>query len=491
MLAPIFRLVSDHVSSFCVRRGNLFEFHSSLSLYLFLFKFYFNGNTLNLKKLSQHRRLTGELPDRNFNPEDLEESRKKLLVSFFTYSFSLYLIIYSIIDIFIIRHFFGYITLTALLAGTLNYYLFKKNRIHRETASSTIIVFSMIIFSTIFYLGGIDYSGIFWMLLFPPLCFFLKGGKKGFWLTSLFLLILALLYFYFLPALNRPYPLRYTLVAFSVYFLSAVFSFFYESTLREYFAIIKEKTQALHRSQKQTEEAKEELSKMNEIKDKMFTVLSHDLRGSFGSIKNYAAFILDEYKHKEDKKLSESLEIILLSCHSTYDLLNNLLEWSKMQIDRLDCQPSVFSINDLIDNALVAHQAPAHFKAISLTALSEGQYMVRADRNMIELVIRNLLSNALKFTPFGGTIQLKTSLTPKGVRVSIQDSGVGINPELLKQLERLEHYVSQPGTQGEKGAGLGLSLAREYLKQNASQLEIASTLGQGTNISFLLQQKSF
>ena len=442
---------------------------------------------MKLKNLSQRFHFATEHPEDGFSPEGLEESRKKLLVSFFTYSFSIYLLIYSVIDIFIMRHFFGYVTLTALLAGTLNYYLFKKSKIHRETASSVIIIFALIIFSSIFYLGGIDYSGIFWMLLFPPLCFFLKGSKKGFLLISLLLLILMVLYFFFSPASGYSYPLRYTLIAFSVYFLSAVFSFIYENTLREYFGIIQNKTEALRQSQEQTEQAKEELLKMNQIKNKMFTVLSHDLRGSFGSIKNYASFVLEEYKYKEDKKLSDSLEIILLSCHSTYDLLNNLLEWSKMQIDRLEFQPSVFCINDLIHNALVSHQAPAHFKSITLDSILNQNYMVHADRNMIELVIRNLLNNALKFTPQGGTIQLAVSTISNGIQISVQDSGVGIKSDLLSKLSHLEHYESQPGTQGEKGAGLGLSLIRECLEQHGSHLKIVSTEGQGTQFSFSLK----
>ncbi|HCL56774.1 MAG TPA: hypothetical protein DHW82_07170 [Spirochaetia bacterium] len=446
---------------------------------------------MNLKKIFSFLCFQIDETQNNFSLKDYEEYRKKKLISLFTFIFSFYLLFYSFIDIFILNHvLFGIFLFTALIFGILNFIFFTKKMIQRETASNVIISFSFVIFSSRFYQGGIEASGIFWMFLFPILSFFLKGGKKGVFLTLLLFFTNLILYFCFQDENHLKYPLKYTIIAFSVYLLSAGFSFFYEYSLKQYFYLIEVKTAELVKSKKQTEDAREELLKTNQIKDKMFTVISHDLRGSLGSIKNFVSYLISDPSYAQEK-LSDSLNLILLGCNTTYDLLNNLLEWAKMQINRVEYQPSDFLINDLIKDNFAQNQAASISKSISLVFENSQNFWVYADKNMTDLILRNLIMNALKFTPHGGSVKVEVQEKEEGVEVAVRDTGIGMSPEMIDKLTRNENCESHLGTDGEKGAGIGLSLSKECAEKNRSRLLIESEKGKGTRIFFLLKKSSY
>jgi len=278
--------------------------------------------------------------------------------------------------------------------------------------------------------------------------FFLKGKKKGLILSLLLLAILNYIHF----IINSPsaYKNKYIIVFFSVYLIITLFSFIYEYSLNQYLKIIKEKIDYILNSKKELEESEQKLKRLNYIKDKMITVISHDLKGSIGSIKSF----LDK---KIENNNDEELILIQKALNSSYDILENFIVWTNIQPSSFEYSPSYFSINNLTERVITSLSLQYQAKSIQLIKdLSETNPIVKGDKNMIEVVIRNIISNAIKFTPFNGQIIVKTEENHKKVCVSIKDSGIGIKKETIERLKENKTINPTIGSNGEKGSGLGL-----------------------------------
>lgn len=412
------------------------------------------------------------------NIKEYEETRRNILIYLFTIVFLSYLLIYSILDIFIINSpTVGFFLAICFVAGMINLIAFKKGLIGQGIAGTIIIIFTFLIFTFLFYIGGIENSGIFWSLLFPTMSFFLKGKKKGLILSLLLLAILN--YIHFIINSSSAYKNKYIIVFFSVYLIITLFSFIYEYSLNQYLKIIKEKIDYILNSKKELEESEQKLKRLNYIKDKMITVISHDLKGSIGSIKSF----LDK---KIENNNDEELILIQKALNSSYDILENFIVWTNIQPSSFEYSPSYFSINNLTERVITSLSLQYQAKSIQLIKdLSETNPIVKGDKNMIEVVIRNIISNAIKFTPFNGQIIVKTEENHKKVCVSIKDSGIGIKKETIERLKENKTINPTIGSNGEKGSGLGLWICKGFLEKNESNLEI-ETSEKGSTFSFHL-----
>jgi len=220
-----------------------------------------------------------------------------------------------------------------------------------------------------------------------------------------------------------------------------------------------------------------ELERLNNIKNKFFSIISHDLRGPISTLQTlFSVYREGDINKKELKAFLARLEDTLLS---TGTFLDNLLEWSKSQLEGIVVQPVNFNINDCITENIKLFDIKSSLKNLKVSNLSDQVVLVNADRNMIDLVIRNLLSNSIKFCNAGDEITFNVQKTDGMVSVSIADTGPGISEKDRERLFSLEHTVTT-GTQGEKGNHLGLILCRDMLMQNNGSIRFETKSNEGT-----------
>ncbi|GET33286.1 hypothetical protein PbJCM13498_21490 [Prolixibacter bellariivorans] len=241
----------------------------------------------------------------------------------------------------------------------------------------------------------------------------------------------------------------------------------------------------LESSNEQILQQKDELEKLNTTKDKLLSIIGHDLRGSIGASKSMLHQLIKEpdvFPPEEQEQIKE--ELYRLS-ENTYELLENLLSWAKSQRG-LKIFKDANSIRRLVDSNIEQQRFFTDKKNIELTSQLTEDCMVYCDRNMINMVIRNLLTNATKFTPEKGKITVFGHRAGNNYRVSIKDNGVGIPAENISRIFDSREFFTTYGTNSEKGSGLGLILCKEFVEKNGGEISVESDLGRGTTFSFTL-----
>lgn len=232
------------------------------------------------------------------------------------------------------------------------------------------------------------------------------------------------------------------------------------------------------------------LSKMNESKDKLFSLISHDLRSPFNSLLGFSEILNTEFETLTHDEIKEYLNVIFEASKNLYGMTSNLLQYSRFQVGRFEFQPIEINLTSLIQKNLNLLKGNAIRKEISLTAELNGVVMVFADEDMLNSTVQNIISNAIKFTPRGGEVKVKVEIIPffdkvTHVKVTIADNGIGINKTDLEKIMSQEIFTS-PGTEREYGTGLGLLIVREFVEKNGGRIEIKSKINQGTSFSFTL-----
>lgn len=232
-------------------------------------------------------------------------------------------------------------------------------------------------------------------------------------------------------------------------------------------------------------EAEDELKKSIEVRNKLFSIIAHDLRGH---ISNFlpALDILTEHDDLDENLKSEILHGLKKASLTTYNLLENLLNWARYQSNKIKIKNSAFCINRLIAGNAELFESRLLQKTITLSVIAEKNFEVFADWDSVNLIIRNLISNALKFTPSGGSIQVYITEKRGKIEIRVKDTGIGIKPEILKTLFRNDSLHSSYGTDSEKGAGLGLKLCREFAELNGGTITVESTPGKGSEFTLIL-----
>lgn len=228
----------------------------------------------------------------------------------------------------------------------------------------------------------------------------------------------------------------------------------------------------------------QKLQKTMESRDKLYSVIAHDLRAPIGTIKMIAASLENERNQMTDPHILKSFDMIHETTEEAYNLLENLLRWSRNQNGKTRIYPTTFDLSKAIYHVLALFTAIADSKGISVNNHSKANVMVYADEDMIRTVLRNLLSNAIKFSFPGGQIDVGLSEMPDMVMVSVKDNGQGIKKELQSKLLKGNEYISTYGTHNEKGSGLGLILCRDFVKMNKGKLWFSSQENRGTTFYF-------
>ncbi len=214
----------------------------------------------------------------------------------------------------------------------------------------------------------------------------------------------------------------------------------------------------------------EELSELNATKDKFFSIIAHDLKNPFNSILGFSELLKDEARDLDYNSIIQYSGIIHSSAQHTYELLESLLEWARMQQGRIPFEPRTLLLNDLIDFEFEGQKIYADQKNIRLINAVHENLIVSVDENMISTVVRNLISNAIKFTHKNGKVELTATTKDKVIEISVTDSGVGISADALDKLFKIETSFSTRGTENEKGTGLGLLLCKEFVEIHGGRI---------------------
>lgn len=228
------------------------------------------------------------------------------------------------------------------------------------------------------------------------------------------------------------------------------------------------------------------LQQANAEKDKFYSIIAHDLKSPFNAIIGMSHILREQVRGRESADLDEYADIILQSSQRAMDLLENLTQWSRAHTGRMPFIPERFDFNELIDELVLFYTDIAGQKSITLEQNIAPGLTTHADRSMIGTVLRNLVSNAIKFTHPGGRVTIRAHADGNGLLVSVEDTGVGISEELQARLFRLDGNLSTAGTRNESGTGLGLILCKEFIELHDGVLHVQSRTGHGSTFSFTL-----
>ncbi|MFC2086252.1 ATP-binding protein [Bacteroidota bacterium] len=246
----------------------------------------------------------------------------------------------------------------------------------------------------------------------------------------------------------------------------------------------------IKKANEKIEHQRNELENSNATKDKFFSILAHDLKNPFSSLYSLSKLAMDTYKSSSDDDKLMMLKQIHESAEHIYNLLENLLTWSRTQRGRIDFTPVVFNLAKLIEINVNLHRIPAEKKGIKLTENVGDEIPAYGDREMINTVIRNLINNAVKFTSEGGNINIEVNNKKKYFEIMVEDEGVGISEEDQKKLFRIDVKYKTFGTSGEKGTGLGLILCKEFVEKNNGKISVESKLKEGSKFIFTVPNYS-
>lgn len=231
------------------------------------------------------------------------------------------------------------------------------------------------------------------------------------------------------------------------------------------------------------------LKALNATKDKFFSIIAHDLRSPFNSICGFSALLKENVETYDVEKKRKYLGIIHTSAYNTLNLLDNLLEWAKSQTGQINYSPILISLSPVIQEVVALSQSAALSKDISLIDNNTEDLEVYADEGMLKTILRNLITNAIKFTPTHGRVSLFAASLEGEIEITVSDNGVGMNDEKKSQLFQIETNKTSVGTNKEEGSGLGLVLCRELVEKHGGKIWVESQLGKGSSFKFTLPLK--
>ncbi len=228
------------------------------------------------------------------------------------------------------------------------------------------------------------------------------------------------------------------------------------------------------------------LRELISTKDKFFSIIAHDMKNIFNGLINISELLVFQVKSRDYIHMGEYCNFLHEAAKTGYALLENLLEWARVQTGQLKYTPVYLSVHDIIQRVIDTLEVSLRVKDIDINVLIESDVRVFADGNMLETVIRNLLSNAIKFSYPGGSVKILVQHTAGGVKLSFIDSGVGIKKEHLPTLFNMDCHHHIPGTNNEPGTGLGLLLCNEFIHMHGGEIVATSEEGKGSTFYFTL-----
>jgi signal transduction histidine kinase/ligand-binding sensor domain-containing protein len=232
-----------------------------------------------------------------------------------------------------------------------------------------------------------------------------------------------------------------------------------------------------------------ELKELNASKDKFFSIIAHDLKNPFNTLIGFSEMMKESVRLNDPTTFYEYAAMINTSAVQTYRLLENLLEWASSQRGKIEFIPVQINLYELVKDEFTIAEEMANGKDIKLTCYIDESLSVNADKNMLRTIIRNLISNAIKFTNRSGKVEVSAGVIHEDTEVAVTDNGIGMSEETISKLFRLDANLMTRGTDNEKGTGLGLFLCKEFVEKHGGEIWVTSETGKGSTFRFIIPSR--
>jgi len=243
--------------------------------------------------------------------------------------------------------------------------------------------------------------------------------------------------------------------------------------------------------EKELKDSEIQLRELNTTKDKFFSIIAHDLKSPFNGLLGFSSILLENHKEYDDNKREGMIKLVNDSATSTFKLLENLLTWSRTQLNIVTFVPKELQFKIVLFETISNLKASANQKGIKLIETISDDEVISTDKDLIDSVLRNLISNAIKFTKRNGTVIIEAVKQDKNnsIKISVTDTGVGIPKDKIDDLFRLDKNTSTQGTDNETGTGLGLIICKEFVEKLGGKIWVESEVGKGSTFSFTIPNK--
>jgi len=256
------------------------------------------------------------------------------------------------------------------------------------------------------------------------------------------------------------------------------------------FRLLAELIQNFFSQQAALKQNNELLEELNSTKDRLFSIIAHDLKNPVGSLITLSGLMNDYLKTRDYDTLTELTSLFSQQTEDAMSLLTSLFDWARSQTGQIAFSPRQIDLKHVMDEVIKSVQTSASLKEITILPLEANNIQVFADSNMLKTVIRNLVANAIKYTPSGGTIVVTGSHSKKEVEISVIDTGVGMDLETQNKLFRINENLTTRGTANEKGNGLGLIICKEFIEKHGGQIRVISSQGSGSQFIITLPNET-
>jgi len=232
------------------------------------------------------------------------------------------------------------------------------------------------------------------------------------------------------------------------------------------------------------------LKELNTDKDRFISILAHDLKSPFSSLLGFSSLLADNIHKYDLPKIEKFVNLIHNATKNTYDLLEDILLWARSHSGKIPYEPKEFKIKDVFKDLLEIVNPIAKAKNITINPVSENGLVVWGDLNMLKTILRNLTTNAIKFTNNGGCIEITAKNTFSDLTLSVSDNGIGMSNEVQRKLFDFSQINTTSGTENEKGTGFGLIICKEFVEKHGGKIWVESTIGKGTTFFLTIPQKN-
>ncbi len=273
---------------------------------------------------------------------------------------------------------------------------------------------------------------------------------------------------------------------------SSEFDKFYQEVeeLKDIWANYRQLLLSYKESEEVIKRKNEELKEINDSKDKFFSIIAHDLRSPFQGLLSISKYLVDEYETLDKDDFKELVFSLNEALHTQYKFLDDLLNWSRIQSGRMIMEPANLNLTGELQKVLRLFESNIKNKKINLTININPKQKILADNDMLSLLLRNLISNAIKFTHTSGIVEITAFAEDDVVLVVVSDNGVGIKQENIPKLFRIDIQFTTHGTNKESGNGIGLVLCKEIVEKHGGKIWAESEINKGSKFIFTLPNKS-
>lgn len=395
-------------------------------------------------------------------------------------------IIFPIIDVLL-----GVICFLILLLNAKKYW---------KIAANTLCIVATLYTSFFFLVGGVRVVFLFFIPAILPILFFnKKASYLSFGLANFIILFTISLILYknnsllHLPSHNYlPTFIINIIFAFTIIFLIVVH---FKNQITKNEKILTEQNRRLQQMTQEISSQRDELKAnnnklkvMNATKDKFFSIIAHDLRNPFNGILGFSDLLVKSLANNRIKDSVGYANIIYTSARNAFTLLENLLEWSRSQTGRITYHPQIVDFVRIVEKSVNVCKDFADGKGIELQISITENLSILADENMLNSVMRNLITNAIKYTPKGGRVTITAQASESLVEVAVTDTGIGMSSETMNKLFKIHEIDSKEGTEKEAGTGLGLLLCKTFIEKHGGKINVESELGKGSCFRFTIPQ---